>query len=250
MFALGFYARISSAVQHCVFKMRSHLNVSLILLLSACLLAPVNAQTTNPAVPNKVGFRDVKRLGSAPQSPEQLREVTAELSGRLVGQPPNVSIEFVLTLQNNGSQQIKILDPLNSFRLQLAATDGKSIPLPDRFPKGLPLIGLPKDAPLSTNREAPYPAPVQFREMASANRVSSQKEETITILPGAKIKIVFETEPVVMERVTQTLGTETGEHLSSFKARAILGLLSAPPQANVGGRLLDSDWIFFTIPSS
>ena len=230
--------------------MHSNINVFLISVFGVCLITLAKAQTGAQETSSTVAFRDVKRLESAPQPPEQLREVTAELSGRLVGQLPNISIEFVLTLQNNGRQQIKILDPLNSFRLQLAATDGKSIPLPDRFPKGVPLIGLPKGAPSDTNREAPYPAPVQFREMASANRVSSQKEETITILPGAKIQIVFETEPVVMERVTQTLGTETGEHSPSFKARAILGLLSAPPQADVGGRLLDSDWVFFTIPSS
>jgi hypothetical protein len=116
------------------------------------MLARVQAQTTSASSGNVVTFHDIARSNASAEPAPSLREITAELSGTVTGEMPNISVQFLLTL--------------------------------------------------------------------------------------------------VMERVTQTLGTETGEHLSSFKARAILGLLSAPPQANVGGRLLDSDWIFFTIPSS
>jgi hypothetical protein len=79
-----------------------------------------------------------KRLESAPQPPPALRQVAAELLGTVVGQSPNLSIEFVLTLHNNWSQEVKILDPLNSLWLQFTTMGGKLIPLPDSFPKVYP----------------------------------------------------------------------------------------------------------------
>jgi hypothetical protein len=230
--------------------MHSDLNIWSILLLGACFLAPMNAQTTKPASGNTVTFREPKRLESAPQPPPALRQVTAGLSGTVAGHFPSVSIEFALTLQNNGPQGVKILDPLDSLRLQFTTMGNKLIPMPERVPKGLPKVGLPRNAIPRTQRDAPYPAPIQFRQILTATEVNSQKEETITIPPGAKVQILCESEPVVMERVMQALRTETGEAAKSFKARATMGLLSAPPQPGVGGQLLDSDWIFFTIPSS
>lgn len=229
--------------------MRANLNIWLIFLLGAGFLAPVNAQTTNSATANTVTFHDVKRLESAPQPFAALQQVTAELSGTVVVQSPNLSIEFVLTLQNNSPQDVKILDPLDSFHLQFTTMGGKLIPLPDRLPKGLPKVGLPKGAPPGTKREAPYPAPLEFRRIVRGTLAGYEKEDVIIIPSGEKVQIVFESEALVMERVMQAVQTETGEAAQSFKARATMGLLSAPPQPGVGGRLLDSDWIFFTNPS-
>ena len=224
-------------------KMCTNLNVSLILLLGACLLEPVKAQTTDRATDNTVAFHEVKRWESAPQPPPSLRQVAAKLSGTLVGQSPNLSIEFILTLQNNWSQEVKILDPLDSLYLRFTTMGNKSVPVPDRVPKALIKT-------LRDKKDMPYPAPVVFRRIVRDSSASYEKEELITIPPGGKVQIVFESEPVVMKRIMQALPSETGEAVRSFKARAIVALVNAPPQAGVGGQLIDSNWIFFTIPSS
>src|SRR5439155_25398657 len=156
--------------------------------LSACLLAPAEAQTTTPlatpgmtvpsrpvispmpsrpatslaASTNTVMFHEPKLWESAPKPPAALRQVTAELSGTVVGQSPNLSIEFVLILQNDGPREIKILDPLDVFSLQFTTIGNKLIPMPKRVPKFLPKVGVPKDAIRGTKRDAPYPARAQF----------------------------------------------------------------------------------------
>jgi len=225
----------------------SNPNIWLILLLGGCLLAPVNAQTTEPKGANTVTFHEPKRLESAPQPPADLRQVTVELLGTLIGQPPNISIEFVLALQNNGPQEVKILNPLDTLSLQFSTIDKKLIPVPERVSKLLPQVAQPKDAIPGTKRDAPYPAPVQFRQITSISGASSQKEDTITIPSGANVQIFFESEPVVMGRVVESLRTETGKSARSFKAKAFLALISAPPQT--GGRSLYSDPVLLTIPS-
>jgi hypothetical protein len=250
--------------------MHSKLNIWLISLLGTCFLAPVYAQTTKPvttpgvtvqsrpvispipskpatspvASTNTVILHEPKRLETVPQPPETLRQVSVQLSATLAGQPPNASIAFVLLLENNGLQEVTILDPLEFLSLQFTTMGSKLITVPERMSKFVPKHAVP-----AAKRDAPYPAPIQFRQIVRVNGLSSQKEETITILPGAKIQILFDSEPVVMERIIQALRTETGEAAKSFKARAMLSLVPAPPQPGVGGRSLDSDWIFFTISS-
>ncbi|MFZ1218736.1 MAG: hypothetical protein WAO00_05545 [Chthoniobacterales bacterium] len=250
--------------------MHPKLNIWLISLLGACFLGPVYAQRTKPittpgvtvpsrpaispipsgptaspaASTNTVMFRDSKRLESAPQPPATLEQLSVQLSGTLSGQPPNVSIAFVLLLENNGQQEVTILDPLEFLSLQFTTMGSKLIDVPKRMSKFMV-----KHAGPGTKRDAPYPAPVQFRQILRINGLSPLKEETITILPGAKIQIAFESEPVVMENVIQALRTESGDAAKSFKARAIVSLVAAPAQPGVSGRLLDADWITFTIPS-
>jgi len=254
----------------------SNLNIWLILPVSACLLAPAGAQTTKPlatpwmtvpsrpvispmpsrpatspaASTNTVTFHEPKLWESAPQPPATLRQVSAHLSGTLVGQSPGGSITFVLLLENNGLREVTILDPLDFFSLQFTTMGSKLIGVPERISKILIDAEPSKDAIPGTKRDMPYPAPVQFRRIVRVNGPTSQKEETITIPSGNKIQIVFESEPVVMQRVMQALRAETGENAKSFKARATMSLVAALPQPGVGGQLLDSDWIFFTIPSS
>ena len=221
----------------------------LISLISACLLVLVNAQTTN-SIPgsNAATFHEPARLESAAQPPQALREVAAELSGSLIGQAPNRSIEFVLTLQNNGPQEVKIRDPLDSLFLEVSTTTDKPVALPKRVPKALIDSGVPKSRTPGETRDMPYPAPVQFRQMTTASGLSSQKEETITIPPAGRVQIVFVSEPVVMEKVLEALPGEKREAAASFKVRALMALISADPSSD--SRSLDSDWIFFTVPSS
>jgi hypothetical protein len=215
-------------------------NIWLILLLTAYFSVSMNAQTTNPAAANKVVFQELKRSESAPQPPPALQHVTAELSGTLLGQSPNPSIEFVLTLQNNWSQDVKLLDPLDFLYLNLS-TEGKSVAVPNgasRFTTHT--VGEKKDLP--------YPSPISFRRIVRNSSVSKDKDEVITIPPGQKIEIVFESEPIVMELVMQALQTEAGERATSFKARATVALVNASAQPGVGGRLLRSDWVFLKVP--
>jgi hypothetical protein len=199
---------------------------------------------------NTVTFHETKRLhlDSIPEPPPALEGIAAELSGTVIGQSPNSSVQFVLSLQNNGLRSAEIQEPLRIFSLQFATIGNRLIPVPERFPAFLPKVGRPKDAPPDWKPDLPYPAPIRFRQIVRVNGPSSQKEETITIPPGSWIQVVFETEPVVMERVVKALRTETGERARSFKARATMAL-AAPPQPGVGGRVLISDWIFFTIPT-
>ena len=219
------------------------------LLVSACLLTPAEAQTTTRTMSSTVTFRDVKRLESAPQPPPALRQVTAELSGTVVGQPPNPSIEFVLTLQNNsltGRQDSRS----SAYIFSAVRYDWeKANPCAGEGPKISAKGRGAKDAVHGTKHDAPYPAPIQFRRIMRGNFTSYEKEESITIPPGTNVRIMFESEPVVMERVMEALRSETGENARLFKARATMAFVTAPPQPGVGGRLLDSDWIFFTIPS-
>jgi hypothetical protein len=250
--------------------MHPNLNIWLVSLLGTCFLVPAYAQTTKPlttpgvtvpsrpaispipsgptaspaASTNTVILHEPKLLETVPQPPETLRQVNVQLSGTLTGQSPNVSIAFVLFLENNSLEEVTILDPLDFLSFQFTTITSKLIPVPKRVPKFLPKGDNPR-----RNRDAPYPAPVKFRQIVRVNGLTSQKEETITILPGAKIQILFDSEPVLMERVIQALRAETGEAAKSFKTRAMLSLVAAPPQPGVGGRSLDSDWIIFTIPS-
>lgn len=117
--------------------------------------------------------------------------------------------------------------------------------MPQRVPEGLAKVPVPKNAAVTKN--GPYPAPVEFRRIVRGTLASTERGEVIVLPAGGEIQIVFESEPVVMQRVSEALQTETGEAGRSFKARATMGLLAAPPQPGVGGRLVDSDWIFFAL---
>jgi|SRR6266513_891780 len=137
--------------------MRSNLNIWLISLISACLLALVNGQTTNSIPGSKAAtFHEPARLESAAQPPQALRDVGAELSGSLIGQAPNRSIEFVFTLQNNGPQEVKIRDPLDSLFLEVSTTTNKPVALPKRVPKALIDSGVPKSGTPGETRDVPY----------------------------------------------------------------------------------------------
>jgi len=95
---------------------------------------------------------------------------------------PNISIQFVLTFQNNGPEEVQILDRLEKFSLQLITSTKKLIPLPRRVLKDLPMVALPKGTLDRKNRDAPYPAPVQFRQITTNTCVSYEKKETVRIL--------------------------------------------------------------------
>ena len=255
--------------------MHSNFNIWLTWLVSSCFLVSVDAQTTKPLetpgrtapsrpvisspasspaaspVPatSNAAFHETELSESAPQPPAILRQISAQLSGTLVGQPPNISISFVLTLENTGLQEVRILDPLDFLSLQFTTTGNKLIPLPKRVPKFLPKTGVPKNSVDGPKPDAPYPAPIQLRQIVRVNGVSSQKEDSITVLPGVKIQMVFEGEPVVMQKIIEALRTETGDAAKAFKTRATISLVAAPPAPGVGGRLLETDWISLTIPS-
>jgi hypothetical protein len=169
--------------------MHFNLTSSVVLLFSAQILAPARAPTTTSANNNAVTFHDIAQSQSAAQPAPSLREIAVELSGTVIGQMPNISIQFVLTLQNNGPQEVQILDPLDKFSLQFTRSTNKLIPLPRRVPKDLPQVALPKNALERGNRDAPYPAPIQFRQITSDTRVSYQKEKTVTIPAGARCRL-------------------------------------------------------------
>jgi hypothetical protein len=80
---------------------------------------------------------------------------------------------------------------------------------------------------------------------AHAQTPASSATPSTTIPAGAAIRIVFESEPVVMERVSNALRS-TGAGAKQFKARAMMSLVVAPPQAGLGGRLIQSDWMVFS----
>jgi hypothetical protein len=176
-----------------------------------------------------------------------LGQVAAELLVRLIGHSPNLSIEFVLTLQNNSPQDVKILDPLDSFSLLFSTITRKPIRVPERVPRALFDVKPASGAIPGAMRNVPYPAPVQFGRIVRGNMATYQKEQSITIPAGGSLQIVFTSEPVVMERVFKTLRDETGEGAKSFKAEAFLALINDPPSA--GGRSLYSDPILFTLPT-
>jgi hypothetical protein len=201
------------------------------LIIGTC----VSAQTVNS---NTVAFHERKGVHPISEPPAPLRQITAELSGSLVGQPPNLAIEFVLTLQNTGHQEVKIANPLDSLFLRFATSENKLITVPARLPKAVLNIKSEKE-------NIPFPAAIELRQIVQGNSVRYQKEEVITIAPGEKIQIVFDTQPVIMEKVNAALESEAGRSGRSFKAKAGLVLLNAPPQA--GGRSVESDWAFFSL---
>ena len=125
-------------------QMHSNLTTSVILLLSAQILAPLRAQTTTSATGNTVTLHDITQSQSAAPPVPSLREVAADLSGTVIGQMPNISIQFLLTLKNNGPEEVQILDPLESFSVQISTSTNKLIPLLRRVPKDLPKVAFPK----------------------------------------------------------------------------------------------------------
>ena len=200
------------------------------LIIGTC----VNAQTVNS---NTVAFHERKGVKPISEPPAALRQITAELSGSLVGQPPYLVIEFVLMLENTGHREVKIADPLDSLFLRFATVGNKLITVPQRVPKALLNIKSGKE-------NIPFPAPIELRQIAQGTSVRYRKEEVITIAPGEKIQIVFDTQPVVMEKVNAALQSEAGLNGRSFKAKASLVLLNAPPET--GGRSVGCDWISFS----
>ena len=202
-----------------------------ILLLAASLLTVATAQIANS---NKVAFHE--RDGSHPRSKTPvLKQISAELSGSLVGQPSNLTIEFVLTLENTGPEELKIADPLDSLFLMFTTTKNKLITVPQRKFQDLYISGEKKNIP--------YPAPIEFRQIVQGTSVRYQKEEVVTIGPREKVQIVFDTKPVVMQNINAAVQSEGSAR--SFKAKAHLGLVTAPPKG--GGRAVESDWISFSL---
>lgn len=214
-------------------QMRSR-NIWLILLLSALAFTCVSAQTMNS---NTVAFHEQKGVKPISEPPASLRQITAELSGSLVGQPSNLAIEFVLSLQNTGDQEVKIADPLDSLFLRFATIENKPITVPERSPKAILNIKGGK-------QNIPFPAAIELRQIVQGASVRYQKEEIITIPPHEKVQIVFDTQPIISEKLHAALQSEAGRSARSFKAKAGLVLLDASPQS--GGRSVESDWLFFS----
>lgn len=249
--------------------MRSTLNNWSTLLLSGFLLASAEAQTMTPptsdtpsavlrpkndevqamqpSTSNIVAFHEPKRLESAPQPLPALTHISAQLSGKLIGQWPNASIQFVLILQNTGSQEVKILDPLDSLSLLFSTTSNRPIAVPKRIPKSLINVKSGKNS-VAAKRDLPYPAPVQFRQIRRGSLAVYEKQDMITISPGDGIEVVFDCEPVVTERVRAALQSEPADSAKSFRAEAFLALISAPPKPGEVGESLSSDPVLFSIP--
>jgi hypothetical protein len=201
------------------------------LIIGTCVSAQTARSTT-------VTFHERKGVQPISEPPAVLRQITVELSGSLVGQSPNGAIEFVLTLQNTGHQEVKIQDPLDSLFLRFATIGNKLITVPETLPKAVLNIGGGKT-------DIPFPAAINVRQIVQGKSIRYQKEEVITIAPGEKVQIVFDTQSVVMEKVNAALQSDTTTSTRSFKAKAGLVLLNAAPQA--GGRSLESDWVFFSL---
>jgi hypothetical protein len=211
------------------------------------LSTTVNGQTTKASTSDTVTFHDMPRshVESVPEPAPALQQISAELSGILSGGSPNASIQFVLSVQNMGRQEAKIQDPLDIFSLQFSTAGDKLIHVPDRVAKALADIGLPKGTIPGARRDEPYPAPIRFRRIVRGTLASYEKEESITIPVGGKVQIEFESEPVVMERVTEALRTEPAQNAKSFKTRATISLVAAPLQPGMGARLMKTGWLFF-----
>ena len=201
------------------------------LLLSASILTSVSAQIANS---NKTAFHELKGGHPISESPASLKQINAQLSGSLVGQPPNLTIQFVFTLENPGREQVKIADPLEFLFLQFATIEDKLITVPQKKPRAVHITG--------GKENNPFPAAIELRQIVQGTSVRYQKEEVVTIAPREKVQIVFDTQPVVMQKVNATLQSEGSAR--SFKAKAHLGLLKAPPEG--GGRSVESDWISFS----
>ena len=209
-------------------------NALLIPLLTASVLTLLDAQ---PANSNAVAFHE--REGGKPitEPPAALRQLTAKLSGGLIGQSSKVAIEFVLILKNTGDQEVKIANPLDSLFLGFATLQNRAIPVPERLPKGVMNIGGDK-----TN--VPFPAPIEVRQILQGTSVSYEKMEVMVIQPGEEVRITFDTQPVVIQKITAALASENGTSARSFKARARLVLLSR--SSEIGGRSVESDWMSFS----
>ena len=165
-----------------ILQIRSR-NIWSILLLSASILTSVSAQVANS---NKVAFHE--RDGSHPRSETPvLKQISAELSGSFVGQPSNLTIEFVLTLENVGSVELKIADPLDSLFLMFTTTKNRLINIPQRKPQAVNISGGKKNIS--------FPAPIEFRQIVQGTSVRYQKEDVVTIGPREKVQIVFDTNP-------------------------------------------------------
>ena len=213
-----------------VLQIRSR-NIWSILLLIASILTSVSAQIANS---NKVAFHE--RDGSHPRSETPvLKQISAELSGSFVGQPSNLTIEFVLTLENFGPEGLKIADPLDSLFLMFTTTKNRLIDIPQRKFQSMCISG--------EKGNIPYPAPIEFRQIVQGTSVRYQKEDVVTIGPREKVQIVFDTQPVVMQNINAAVQSEGSAR--SFKAKAHLGLVTAPPKG--GGRAVESDWIFLSL---
>jgi hypothetical protein len=213
-----------------ILQIRSR-NIWSILLLSASILTSVSTQVANS---NKVAFHE--RDGSHPRSETPvLKQISAELSGSFVGQPSNLTIEFVLTLENVGPVELKIADPLDSLFLMFTTTKNRLINIPQRKPQAVNISGGKKNIS--------FPAPIEFRQIVQGTSVRYQKEEVVTIGPREKVQIVFSTQPVVMQNINTAIQSE--ESPRAFKAKAHLGLVTAPPKG--GGRAVESDWMLFSL---
>jgi hypothetical protein len=222
--------------------MGSKLNYSAILLTAMFALTHMYAQTPMPTGAHTVTFRDLLRahVEPVPEPPPALQQLSVELSGALIGRPPNLSIQFILSLENNGPQEVQILDPLDTLSFNFSTIGKRPIDVPERIPKiVLDTFG--------DKRDLPFPAHVRFRRIVRGTMASYEKEEVVTIPPGGKMQIEFETEPIIMEKVMEALRAETGEDAKSFRAEAFLALLNDPPQP--GGRSVYSDPILFTVPA-
>jgi hypothetical protein len=133
---------------------------------------------------------------------------------------------------------VKIKDPLDSLFLRFATIGDKLITIPERLPKAVLNIG-------SGKVDIPFPAAIEIRRIVQGKSVRYQKEEVITIAPGEKVPIVFDTEPVVMQKVNGALQLEANKSARSFKAKAGLVFLCVAPET--GGRSVESDWAFFSL---
>jgi hypothetical protein len=228
--------------------MHSKLTYSTILLVATFGFAPVHAQTTSAT--KTVSFRDPLRahVESIPEPPPILQQLSVRLSGALSGQFPDASIRFVLSLENKGPQAANIFDPLDIFSLQFTTIGDKVIHLPKRAPKSLADVERVKHGqrPKDGNGDAPYPAPIQFRQIVRGDLAGYQKEDLITIPPAGKVEIVFESEPIVIEKVVEALKSETGEKAKSVRVRATMALVGAPLRRG-DSRGLVSDWIYLNL---
>jgi hypothetical protein len=166
-----------------VLQIRSR-NIWSSLLLSASILTSVSAQVANS---NKVAFHERKGVHPISEPPASLKQISAELSGSLVGQPPNLTIEFVLTLENPGQEELKISDPLDSLFLLFTTIENKLITVPQRKFREMYITG--------GKENIPFPAAIEFRQIVQGTSVRYQKEDVVTIGPREKVQIVFDTNP-------------------------------------------------------
>src|SRR5260370_3658017 len=140
------------------------------LIVGTCVRAQT-AKSTTGTLHERKGVQPIS------EPPAVLRQITVELSGSLVGQSPNRAIEFVLTLQNTGHQEVKIQDPLDSLFLRFATIGDKLITVPERLPKAVLNIGGGK-----TN--IPLPSAINIRPNVQGKFLPCQKKEGKTNSAG------------------------------------------------------------------